>query len=68
MASSNSYFKGQGGRYHMNNGDSNNDREKGVFANSYQKKFYIIRRAFKIGNIAGTVVLVLFIGKSLAGV
>lgn len=52
----------------MNNGDSNNDREKGVFANSYQKKFYIIRRAFKIGNIAGTIVLVLFIGKSLAGV
>jgi hypothetical protein len=52
----------------MNGGDNNNDREKGVFANGYQKKFYMIRRAFKIGNIVGTIVLVLFIGKSLAGV
>jgi hypothetical protein len=52
----------------MNNDDNNNYREKGVFANSYQKKFYMIRRAFKIGNIAGTIVLVFFIGKSLAGV
>jgi len=52
----------------MNNGDNNNHREKVVFANSHQKRFYMIRRAFKIGNIAGTVVLLLFIGKSLAGV
>jgi hypothetical protein len=52
----------------MNNGDNKNYREKGVFANSYQKRFYMIRRAFKIGNIVGTVVLVVFIGKSLAGV
>ena len=52
----------------MNSDGNNNDREKGVFANGYQKKFYMIRRAFKIGNIAGTIVLVLFIGKSLAGV
>ena len=27
----------------------------------------MIRRAFKIGNIVGTLILVLFIGKSLAG-
>jgi hypothetical protein len=52
----------------MNSIGNNEDREKGVFANGYQKKFYMIRRAFKIGNIVGTIVLVLFIGKSLAGV
>ncbi len=49
---------------------SNDDKgsNKGLFVNGPQRKFYLIARAFKIGNIVGAVVLVLFIGKSLLGI
>ncbi len=47
----------------------NNDKErKDLFTNAPQRKFYLITKGFKIGNIVGTVVLVLFIGKSLLGI
>jgi hypothetical protein len=52
----------------MNNGKDDNGSNKGIFANGPQRKFYLIGRAFKIGNILGTLVLVIFIGKSLLGV
>jgi hypothetical protein len=38
------------------------------FSNNSQKKFYMITRGIKIGNIVGTAVLVAFIGKSLLGI
>jgi hypothetical protein len=38
------------------------------FSNNSQRKFYLIMRGIKIGNILGTVGLVLFIGKSLLGI
>jgi len=51
-----------------NNKDNNkNNNSKGNFANDKQKKFYIIGRAFKIGNIIGTTVLLFFIGKQFLG-
>jgi hypothetical protein len=47
----------------------NNDKgRKDLFTNAPQRKFYLITKGFKIGNIVGTVVLVLFIGKSLLGI
>lgn len=53
----------------MKNGNRDNgDNNSGVFANGQQRKFYLIGRSFKIGNIIGTLVLVLLIGKSLLGV
>lgn len=53
----------------MKNGNRDNEgNNSGVFANGQQRKFYLIGRSFKIGNIIGTLVLVLLIGKSLLGV
>jgi hypothetical protein len=54
----------------MKNGNKDNDggNNGGVFANRQQRKFYLIGRSFKIGNLVGTLVLVLLIGKSLLGV
>lgn len=52
----------------MNNGNNDNGPYKGIFANGQQRKFYLIGRAFKIGNILGALILVIFIGKSLLGV
>ncbi|MFB5600157.1 MAG: hypothetical protein ACE5SW_08035 [Nitrososphaeraceae archaeon] len=46
----------------------NNKNKKGNFANDQQKKFYLIGRAFKIGNIIGTTVLLFFVGKHFLGV
>jgi hypothetical protein len=37
------------------------------FANPQQRRFYLLMRAFKIGNIVGTVVVVLYIGKHFFG-
>ena len=54
----------------MKNGNRNNEGNNGgggVFVNGQQRKFYLIGRSFKIGNIIGTLVLVLLIGKSLLG-
>ena len=48
-----------------NNKDNNNS--KGNFANDKQKKFYIIGRVFKIGNIIGATVLLFFIGRQFLG-
>ncbi len=49
---------------------NNNDKwsNKGIFVNGSQRKFYLITRSFKIVNIIGTVILVLFIGKTLMGI
>ena len=53
----------------MKNGSKDDEgNSKGVFANGQQRKFYLIGRSFKIGNILGTLVLVLLIGKSLLGI
>lgn len=48
----------------------NNDKgsNKGIFVNGSQRKFYFITRSFKIVNIIGTIILVLFIGKTLMGI
>ncbi|MGN6347565.1 MAG: hypothetical protein ACTHKF_05770 [Candidatus Nitrosocosmicus sp.] len=49
---------------------TNNERksDKAFFVNGTQRRFYLITRAFKIGNIAGAAVLVVFIGKTLFGI
>jgi len=54
----------------MKNGNKDNEgnNNNGVFVNGQQRKFYLIGRSFKIGNIIGTLVLVLLIGKFLLGV
>lgn len=52
----------------MNKGKDDIGSNKGIFANGQQRKFYLIGRVFKIGNILGALVLVIFIGKSLLGV
>ncbi len=52
----------------MKNGNKDNEGNKGIFVNGQQRKFYLIGRSFKIGNIIGTLILVLLIGKSLLGV
>lgn len=52
----------------MKNRDNNKGSNKDLFINAPQRKFYLIARGFKIGNIVGTAVLVLFIGKSLLGI
>lgn len=38
------------------------------FKNDQQKRFYLIIRAFKFGNIFGTVALVLYAGRHFFGV
>jgi hypothetical protein len=43
-----------------------NNNKRG-FVNVQQKKFYLIARAFKIGNIVATVILISFIGKYFLG-
>jgi len=43
-----------------------NNNKRG-FVNVQQKKFYLIARAFKIGNIVATVILISFIGKNFLG-
>ncbi len=52
----------------MSRSNNDNGNNKGLFANGPHRKFYLIIRAFKIGNIVGTIFLVLFIGKSLLGI
>ena len=50
-----------------NKDNNKNNKIKGNFANDKQKKFYMIGRAFKIGNIIGTTVLLFFVGKHFLG-
>jgi len=38
------------------------------FANQQQRRFFMIVRAFKLGNILGTVALALYAGKHFFGV
>jgi hypothetical protein len=52
----------------MSNRNNDKGGNKDLFTNAPQRKFYLITKGFKIGNIVGTVVLVLFIGKSLLGI
>ena len=54
-----------------NDNNKNNDKKKyntGNFVNGTQRKFFLITRAFKIGNIVGAGIMVVYIGKSLFGV
>jgi len=37
------------------------------FANPQQRKFYLLMKVFKIGNIIGTIAVVIFIGKHFLG-
>lgn len=53
--------------YNNNKNNNSNNNTKGNFANDKQKKFYIIGRAFKIGNIIGATVLLFFIGRQFLG-
>lgn len=39
----------------------------GKFANPQQRRFYLVMRAFKIGNIVSTVIVIMFIGKHFFG-
>jgi flagellar basal body L-ring protein FlgH len=50
-----------------NNNNDNNNHNKRDFVNSQQKKFYLISRAFKFGNILATIILISFIGKYFLG-
>jgi hypothetical protein len=52
----------------MKNGNKDDGANNGAFVNGQQRKFYLIRRSFKIGNVIGTLILLLFVGKSLLGV
>ena len=55
----------------INNNSKNNDKKKynpGNFVNGIQKKFFLITKAFKIGNIIVAGIMVVYIGKSLFGV
>jgi hypothetical protein len=38
-----------------------------VFANQQQRKFYMITRAFKIGNIVAAVAVMLYFGRHFFG-
>jgi len=51
-----------------NNNNNNNNYKKKIFANAEQKKFYHIAKAFKIGNILATFVIILIIVKYFLGV
>jgi flagellar basal body L-ring protein FlgH len=44
-----------------------NNKNKKIFANAEQRKFYQIARAFNIGNILATIVIISIIGKYFLG-
>ncbi|MCJ7637661.1 MAG: hypothetical protein MUO21_09255 [Nitrososphaeraceae archaeon] len=46
---------------------NNTNNNKRGFVNAQQKKFYLIARAFKVGNIVATIILISFIGKYFLG-
>jgi hypothetical protein len=46
---------------------NNTNNNKRGFVNGQQKKFYLIARAFKVGNIVATIILFSFIGKYFLG-
>ena len=55
----------------MNNNNNNNKKKYSTgnnFVNGTQRKFFLIKRAFKIGNIVGAGIMAVYIGKSLFGV
>ena len=47
---------------------NNKNNKKRIFANAEQRKFYEIARAFKIGNILATIVIISIIGKYFLGI
>jgi len=51
----------------MQSNDNNNNYKKKIFVNTEQKKFYQIAKAFKIGNILATFVIILIIVKYFLG-
>jgi flagellar basal body L-ring protein FlgH len=53
--------------YKNKNNNNDNNHNKRDFVNSQQKKFYLISRAFKFGNILATIILISFIGKYFLG-
>jgi flagellar basal body L-ring protein FlgH len=52
----------------MQSNNNNNNYKKKIFANGEQKKFYQIVKAFKIGNILATFLIVLIIVKYFLGI
>jgi flagellar basal body L-ring protein FlgH len=48
--------------------NNKNNKNKRIFANAEQRKFYQIARAFKIGNILATIVIMSIIGKYFLGI
>jgi flagellar basal body L-ring protein FlgH len=50
-----------------NNNNNNTAKNKRIFANAEQKRFYKIAKAFKIGNILATIVIISVIGKYFLG-
>jgi hypothetical protein len=64
---SNNDNRGNGG----GSGDNKNGNKKYTrytgFVNDEQRKFHLIGKAFKIGNIIATIVAIFFIGKYFLG-
>lgn len=52
----------------MTKNNRNNSGIKTGFSNEKQKKFYLIIKAFKFGNVAIVAVIVIFFAKSFLGV
>ena len=53
--------------FYNNKNRSKKYYNNGNFVNDKQKKFYMIGRAFKVGNIIGTTILLFFVGKHFLG-
>lgn len=53
--------------YNNKNNNNNNNNGNRDFVNPQQKKFFLISRAFKIGNILATIILISVIGKYFLG-
>ena len=52
----------------FSNDKNNNNIKTHNFANEQQKKFYLLTKAFKIGNIIATTVIIFFAGMHFLGV
>ena len=49
------------------NNNSNSNKRSKIFVNEEQKRFYKIAKAFKIGNILATIIVISVIGKYFFG-
>ncbi len=50
-----------------NNNNNNINKRSKIFVNEEQKRFYKIAKAFKIGNILATIIIISVIGKYFFG-